>query len=257
MQPAPDSSSPAQFYSGLVAELYDPLVSEPTCAEDYAPFLDASGTPALELACGSGSPLLDLLERGYDVEGLDSSHDMLNLCRSRAAERGLKPTLHEGLMQSFSLARRYRSIFIAGASFTLLTRDEDARSGLASIVSHLEPGGGAMIPFEVPDLDGAERSIGRARELLDDSGARLRVSVTAVQRAADGQGASIRLRYERIPATGGPEVVEREWQRRWWTQTQLRARATEAGFARVSFVTPTGSAAKPDDRVFVMLAGRA
>ena len=253
----PDSSSADQFYSGLVAELYDPLASEPTRAEDYAPFLNASGTPALELACGSGSPLLDLLEQGYEVEGLDSSNDMLSLCRARALERGLEPTLHRGLMQSFSLARRYRSIFIAGASFTLLTNDEDARSALTHIAHHLEPGGNALIPIEIPDLDEVGRAIGHVRQLEDASGARLSVSVTAVERAADEQGASIRLRYERVPVAGEPEVVEREWQRRWWTQDRLGALATETGFARVSFVKPGGGADEPGDRVFVMLGHKA
>ena len=65
--------------------------------------------------------LLDLVERGYEVEGLDASQDMLDGCRVKAAERGLQVTLHLGEMQSFSLARRYRSIFLAGASFSLLT----------------------------------------------------------------------------------------------------------------------------------------
>lgn len=65
-----DPSAPSQFYTGLVAELYDALVSYRPQADEYVPFLERSGTPALELACGSGRPLLDLVARGYDVEGL-------------------------------------------------------------------------------------------------------------------------------------------------------------------------------------------
>ncbi len=75
----------SQFYTGLVAELYEPLVSYRARADEYVPFLDRSGQPVLEIACGSGVPMLDLLRRGYDVEGLDASQDMLALCREKAA----------------------------------------------------------------------------------------------------------------------------------------------------------------------------
>ena len=102
------SDEAARFYSGLVAELYEPLAGDLPTADPYGAFLDRSGTPALEIACGSGVPLLELAERGYDIDGLDASRDMLERCRTRAAERGLSPGLHEGLMQSFQLPRRYR-----------------------------------------------------------------------------------------------------------------------------------------------------
>jgi SAM-dependent methyltransferase len=80
---SPDA--PSQFYTGLVADLYEPLLSSPARADDYVPFLDRSGTPALELACGSGLPLVELVARGYEVHGLDASQEMLDRCRARAA----------------------------------------------------------------------------------------------------------------------------------------------------------------------------
>lgn len=67
---------PARFYTGLVAQLYEPLVSYRAMADEYAPFLDRAGTPALEPCCGTGVPLLELLARGCDVEGLDCPADM-------------------------------------------------------------------------------------------------------------------------------------------------------------------------------------
>src|SRR5688572_6098869 len=81
--------APSQFYTGLVSELYEPLRSMRFTADQYAPFIDKAGQPALELGCGSGDPMLDLVERGYDIDGLDSSADMLALCRVRATARGL------------------------------------------------------------------------------------------------------------------------------------------------------------------------
>jgi trans-aconitate methyltransferase len=151
---------PYRFYTGLVAELYEPLVSERARAEDYVPFLERSGTPALELGCGTGLPLIDLLERGFDVEGLDASEDMLARCRAAAAARGVDATLHRGDMQSFSLQRRYRSIFLAGATFTLLTTDADAAAALACIHTHLLPGDSVLIPLEIPDLETLRAHVG-------------------------------------------------------------------------------------------------
>ena len=249
-------SRPSQFYTGLIADLYEPLVSERSRADDYAPFLDRSGTPALELACGSGSPLLDLVERGYCVEGLDASEDMLDRCQARASERGLEVTLHHAEMQSFALPRRYRSIFLAGASFTLLTSDDDAACTLERIHAHLEPGGSALIPSEIPDLERLPKFLGRFRQVETDAGVRLRVGMVALDVSPDQRSLCHRLRYERFPASGEPEVIERDWRIRWWSQRDFREMLESAGFERVKLLAPGGGLARPDATIFVALAGR-
>lgn len=247
---------PSQFYTGLVAELYEPLLSERARADDYAPFLERSGTPALELACGSGLPLLDLVERGFEVEGLDASRDMLDRCRTAADERGLGVTLHCGEMQSFSLARRYRSIFLAGASFTLLTADADAESALRCIHAHLEPGGSILIPIEIARARDHQPFVGRFRETSSGTGERLRVGLVAVEESDDGRGLRRRLRYERIPERGEALVLERDWRTRWWSQAQFREMLLATGFDRVALRAPTGGPAPPDASVYVALAAR-
>ena len=257
MQRQYDQDPPSQFYSGLVAELYEPLAAETARADEYISFLDQSGPPALELACGSGLPLVELLERGYEVDGLDASSDMLDRCRARAAERGLAPTLYLADMQSFQLPRRYRSVFLAGASFTLLTTDKDAANTLERIYGHLESGGHALIPLEIEDTQAIRRHLGRYREVVDPSGDRLRVAMLALDVSADGRNLYHRLRYERIPMAGEPIAVERTWERRWWTQEQFRELVLAAGFNELAFLAPTGGPAKSDASVFVALARRA
>lgn len=248
--------SPSQFYTGLVAELYDPLASEPARADDYVAALEQLGTPALELACGSGQPLLDLVERGYDVDGLDASRDMLDRCRRAARQRGLEVELHLGEMQAFALSRRYRCIFLAGASFTLLTSDDAALGALRSIRAHLEPGGSALIPLEVEDTDALRARLGVTREVSTASGDRLRFCMTEFEVSEDGRGFRHRLRYERVPVRGEPEVIERDWVRRGWSQQQFRPLMEAAGFREASFLAPEGWPAPPDASVFVALARR-
>lgn len=76
---------PADFYTGIVADLYKPLKSTVRDAMPYIRLIEEYGEPALELGCGDGEPLLDLRRHGLDVEGVDSSADMLARCRRSAA----------------------------------------------------------------------------------------------------------------------------------------------------------------------------
>lgn len=249
--------APSQFYTGLVADLYEPLVSEYAKADDYTSFLDRAGTPALELCCGSGLPLVELVERGYAVEGLDASRDMLDRCRSRAEAAGLDVVLHHAEMQSFSLGRSYQSIFLAGASITLLTSDADAAQTLERIHAHLAPGGRALIPLETLDADGLRGAIGRFREGTSATGERLRVGLVALETGDDERDLHLRLRYERIGADGEPESVERDWRRRWWSQSQFSEMMQRAGFEGIRIVRPDGGAVTPEATAFVVLARRA
>jgi SAM-dependent methyltransferase len=248
--------APSQFYTGLVADLYEPLASVHARADDYIPFLERSGAPALELACGSGLPLVELVERGYAVHGLDASQEMLDRCRARAAARGLDVTLHRAEMQSFALPRRYRSIFLAGASFTLLTTDDDAVHALERSFAHLEPGGSVLIPLEIEDLEAGRNEVGRFREVAVATGERLRVAVVALDASEAERIVCRRLRYERILASGEREVVERNWTKRWWSQVQFREMLSSAGFEKVTMLSPHGGRAHPDASVFVALAQR-
>lgn len=238
----------SQFYSGVVAELYDSFVEEPANADDYAPFLDLCGTPALELACGSGNPMLDLLARGYDVEGLDSSADMLEICRTRGQERGLTPVLHQGLMQTFRLPNTYRSIFLAGASLTLLDSDEDALNALKRIHAHLRPGGNALIPIAAVEPDDITPRLGQRRDVNDEAGNSLSLTLTTLDMHEDGRSASIGLRYEQASAR-----ADRIWHRRWWSQQEFCELALSAGFQAPSFLDLGGQLAQPDAMLFVAL----
>ena len=51
---------------------------------------------------------------------------MLRLCREKASARNLAPVLYRQLMQRMDIARRYVTIFVPYASFTLMTDLDDA-----------------------------------------------------------------------------------------------------------------------------------
>ena len=236
----------AAFYTGLVAELYGPLRSVVQDPEPYARFIERSGQPALELGCGDGDPLLDLRRRGLDVEGVDSSADMLERCRRRAAEAGLEVVVHHQRMEALDLGdRRFRTIYLAGPTFNLLPDDATAAAALAAIRRHLEPGGAALIPLFVPEpVDPA--IFGRARKTTEADGSVIRFSATASTRDDAARVQVTDTRYERVGPDGGSEVLERPWLTHWYTQPQFRSLAADAGLVTVTVLAADGTPADAD-----------
>lgn len=246
---------PSLFYTGLVAELYAPLRSSgPPDPEPYIRFVARSGQPALELGCGHGEPLLALRARGIDVEGLDSSPDMLARCRAAAAAQGLTVTLHETPIESMELIRRYRSIYLAGATFNLIVDDDTAWRALARIRAHLEPDGSALIPLCIPGPLPVEE-LGAARTHVTEDGRTMRFTVLTAERDDATRRQTTLLRYE-LDADDEHQVVERPWVLHWHTQEGFRQLLGDAGLLVDDLVAPDGRPAGPDDAQFTFWVSR-
>jgi SAM-dependent methyltransferase len=112
----------------------------------------------LKIACGTGRLLVPFLRDGLAVEGLDGSAEMLAICRSKAAQFRVTPTLYQQLMQDVDLPTRYRTVFIPTCSFQILAERDEAFEALRRFHRHLEPGGKLLITLSVPWRDfGVER----------------------------------------------------------------------------------------------------
>lgn len=238
-----EGTEPADFSTGLVARLYGPLRSSTPDPAPYTRFVRRANGPALELGCGDGDPLLTLRQDRLDVEGLESSADMLDRCRTRAEEAGLDVVLHHARMETMDLGRRYRAIYLAGPTFNLLPDDVRAADALARIRGHLDADGLALIPTFVP---AADQHIGAATE----SGS-MRVTTVAVERDETRRRMTTLLRYE-----AGDEVIERPWMLHWYTQDGFRALATAAGLELRAVLAPDGSKADPEATVATFFLGR-
>ena len=162
---------PADFYSGIVVDAYARLKSNSFDADRYRDFVVAHGEPALEIGCGDGQPLLDLCAEGLEVEGVDSSADMLKRCRENALRRGIQVRLHHQRVEDLHLGRLYASIYFAGPTFTLLPDDRTAQRALEAIRRHLADDGKALIPLWVPAPTPVEE-LGVCRSDDDRLGAR-------------------------------------------------------------------------------------
>lgn len=218
---------PADFYSGIVVDAYSKLKSSTFEAEPYASFVASHGEPGLEIGCGDGQPILDLCASGLDVDGVDSSLDMVNRCRENAAHRELQMLVHHQRVEDLSLGRRYPSIYFAGPTFNLLADDETALRALVAIREHLSEDGECLIPLWIPDPTPVDE-IGLTRTTEDGSGVELRYTPTSEVYDAEARTRTTSTKYERVTASGR-ESVDRDWIIHWHTPTSFTRLSFEAG----------------------------
>ena len=242
---------PADFYTGIVVDVHSPLRGSVPDPRTYAGFISQWGEPALELGCGDGDPLLALRADGLDVEGLDSSADMLAKLQRTADERGLGVTVHHSTIEQMILGATFRSIFLAGPTFNLIVDDSTTSRALERIRDHLDPAGAALIPLFIPPPV-PERDLGRVREHIDERGRTLRVSATASDRDEAARLQTTTLRYEIIDGDDH-QIVERPWVLHWHTQSGFSELVAAAGLDVVAVFANDGSAAADDATEFAFV----
>lgn len=218
----------ADFYTGFVVDAYAALKSETFDAGRYAAFVRQHGEPGLEVGCGDGHPILELVAQGLDVDGVDSSPDMIERAQGAARGRGLEVGLHVARMEDMDLGRRYRAIYLAGPTFELLPNDETARRALDAFRNHLAPGGSIMVPLWIPEATPAS-ALGVAREAKDETGAVLRFTALSEELDVPARTRRTRVRYERTSPDGSTESIDRDWLIHWQTPETIRSLAAEAG----------------------------
>ena len=137
-------------YKGLMAQTWDLLRGDPSGRGDrdfYLEMIQHYGEPVLEVGCGTGRLLLDYLEVGIDIDGVDISPEMLALCLEKADARHLIPNVFQQPIESLSLPRRYRTVIASSSVLQLIVDVEAVRQAVARIYAHLLPGGALVAPF--------------------------------------------------------------------------------------------------------------
>lgn len=225
----------ADFYTGIVPDAYEVLRSTTFDATRYLEFVRDAGEPALELGCGDDGPFFELARRGIDVDGVDSSQDMLERGRARADTEKLRIHTYCQRMQELALPRSYRSIYLAGPTFTLLPHDDTARRALMSIAAHLEPAGQAMVPLWIPSATDP-REFGRTRSATTADGVTARYTVESEDYDVDRRTRTTHTRYE-LDRNGDTQALQRDWVIHWHTPGDFSALARDAGLT-VTRLTP-------------------
>jgi len=144
---------------GLVADLYDWVVPY-RARPDVAFFVEAAkdaGPPVLEIGCGTGRILIPSARAGIDIVGLDSSPQMLGVCRERLRQEDAAVQSRVELVQAdmctFDLGRRFTLATLPFRPFQHLIAVEDQLACLMSIRRHLVEGGHVILDLFNPSLD--------------------------------------------------------------------------------------------------------
>ncbi|HBB27837.1 MAG TPA: class I SAM-dependent methyltransferase [Clostridiales bacterium] len=136
------------YYGRLSSEVYDmdkPIGHSFGDIEFYMNRLESCEGPILEPATGTGRMLIPLLERGLNVEGFDSSKDMLNVCKNNCKKRNLNPKLFEANMETFLNDTKYDAIIVPAGTFLLLHNRADSIKVLHNFYKHLSNGGRLIV----------------------------------------------------------------------------------------------------------------
>ena len=122
--------------------------------DDDIPFwiglAETTGSPILELGCGTGRVMIPLLLAGFSVDGLDSNPAALDRLSSRMNVHNLNAgEIHRGRMQEFCIERFYNLIISPCNTFSTLS-ESDATKTLENIVGHLKPKGTFVLDLPNP-----------------------------------------------------------------------------------------------------------
>jgi SAM-dependent methyltransferase len=142
-------------YGTLASEVYDldkPIGHSFGDVEYYTRLLTKVSGRILEPATGTGRILIPLLEAGHQVDGLDSSAEMLAVCRRNCRDHGLEPVLRQADMTIFVQLAAYEAVIVPAGSIALLDGRKATLQALACFRDSLIPGGRLIVDVPVPRL---------------------------------------------------------------------------------------------------------
>jgi SAM-dependent methyltransferase len=163
-----------------VARIYD-LLYTGTGIKDYPAESEAlhaiiqEASPGartlLDVACGTGAHL-EILQRWYEVEGVDLSPEMLEIARARLGD----VVLHVADMRTLDLGRKFDSVTCLFSAIGYLTDLGEMRSTIQRLADHVAPGGVLIVDGWVRPEDWRDGFRGEPEIASDDSTTVVRLS---------------------------------------------------------------------------------
>jgi ubiquinone/menaquinone biosynthesis C-methylase UbiE len=252
-------SNPSYEYYGMVAEFWDLFRGDTSTWEDRFFYLDVVkryGQPVLDVGCGTGRIILDFMQQGIDIDGVDNSPDMLALLQEKARKLNLNPAVHQQEMTALSLPRKYQAILVPSSSFQLLLDVDSPAIAMRRFFEHLLPGGILVMPFMTLWKEGDPLESETTREIIrpQDGATIRRWQYSRFDPATDLEHTIDR--YEVIK--DGQVVQSEEHQQSPATKSYTQKSAVDlfeqAGLKQIQvFRDFTFEPAKPEDSVFSII----
>ncbi len=142
-------------YGKICTMMYDldkPVVPDVDLAF-YLDYVERAKGPILQPMIGTGRFALPLMEKGFKIDGVDASADMLAKYRRVCEERNYDANIYESSLAEMDVPQRYALVFITSGSFSLIIEDDEISRSLSNINRHLLPGG--TFVFEVSEYHDA------------------------------------------------------------------------------------------------------
>jgi SAM-dependent methyltransferase len=257
-------STPTYEYWGKMAELWDFFRGDTSQWADrffWRELIARQGEPVLDVGCGTGRLLLDYLQQGIDIDGVDNSPEMLALAAAKGAALGLQPVLYEQRVEALDLPRRYPLILVPSSSLQLVTEPAAAAEAIRRLFAHLLPGGvlaASIMTFQdgQEPLDSGLNLVAERKRESDG------VLLRRWQRSVYDPATECDRTEDRYEAVVDGVVVESETHiqapaTRNYTQEQARSLFAAAGFDEIQLYSEfTWHPAQPTDRLFVVTGRR-
>lgn len=122
-----------------------------------------SGSPVLELACGTGRLTIPIAQAGVEIVGLDLSSSMLTHAQTKARAAGVEIEFVEGDCRSFELGRKFGLIFMAFNSMQHLHTYASLSALFGCVRKHLAEGGRFIFDVFNPKVEILARASGERR----------------------------------------------------------------------------------------------
>lgn len=217
-----------------IAHLYDLDMARNMRHDDVGFYASAVGGfgRVLEMGCGNGRILLELVARGLDAVGVDRSQPMLAHLQRKASVHGLCPMVARMDVRRLGFAdAQFGAVLCPYSLITYMVEDADARDLVHEARRLLRPGGRFVIDAFVPRaiVSGDEFVVDYVREF--DGGKLTRSKrIRALRRGVN----RVERRYELEPDDkSGAKIVETVEDVRPFAPAELRALLEDGGLIAV------------------------
>jgi SAM-dependent methyltransferase len=220
----------------------------------YAELCRREGGRVLELGCGNGRVLLELVGRNIDAVGVDTSRKMLQQLRHKARAKGLEPRTCQMDARSLAFGRGFDVVLCPYSLVTYMPQPDDLERLLSGARQVLLADGLLVLDAFIPrdSVASGEYGLDYRRPLGENVLARYKRVARIAPRIN-----RVERRYEVVAADGQVlEAFETSEDIRTFSPDELIGALSRCGFAQQQIWWDYGRASRETDAQFFTVAAR-